>query len=119
MDAERAEQLDKLAVADRMGRMEPAGRGSKPRETDREMRFPAGAQEMIKMRGERNGFLPPIPESEQHADADAPETGGMTALGTGQAPVVVFLRSGRMQPRVGRTMVCLLVDDESLGARAN
>ena len=68
------------------------------------------------MRRECDGFFAPVPQPEQHADADAPESRGMSAFGTGEAPVVVFLRSGRVQACIGRTVICFLIDHEPFGS---
>ena len=115
VQAERADHLHKVAVVQRVGRLKSSGGGAQPRQADREMRLPACAQQMVEVRGQRDGLLAPVPQAEEHADADAAEPGGMPALGAGEAPVVILLRSRRVDLRVGRAVVCLLVDDEPLG----
>ena len=115
MQAESGEQLDEVAVAERVRRLESSRGGAQAREADGEMRFPAGAQQMVEVRGEGDGFVAPVPQTEEHADADAAEAGGVSAFRTSQAPVVIFFRTGGVQPRVGRAVVGFLVDDETFG----
>ena len=74
---------------------------------------------MIEVCGEGDGLLAPIPQAEKHADADAAEAGGVSAIRAGQSPVVILFRSGRVQARVGRAVVGLLVNDQSFRACAD
>ena len=118
VQAEGAEELDKIAVVERVGRFESAGGGAQSGEADGEVGFPAGAQEVVEVGGEGDGFFAPIPQAEEDADAETAEAGGVSALRAGEAPVVIFFWSGGVQAGVGRAMVSFVVDDEPLGAGA-
>ena len=47
VETESAEQLDEVAVVDRMRGLESAGGGAQTGEADREVRFPTGAQQVV------------------------------------------------------------------------
>ena len=93
--------------------LESAGGGAQTGEADREVGFPAGAEEIIKMGGEGDGLFAPIPQSEKHPDADASETGGVPAFRASQPPIVILFRSGNVYPGVGRAVVSFLINDKS------
>ena len=100
-----------------MLRLKIPRRRSQSWEAHRKERAPAGAVEVFEMRGQSEGLVAPIPEPEQRPDADAPESRGVTALGTIQSPVEILLRPKNMHLCIGRTVISLLVNHEPLRAR--
>lgn len=124
-DAEGAEELDHLAVGERVGGvglMEVVlgvGVGAHAGEGDGELCFPAGLEEVFEVCGEGECFPTPVGESEEGADADATEAAGVSAFGAFESPFELLLGSGGVEFAVGFLVVGFLVDDESFGSGLN
>lgn len=72
--------------------------------------------EVFQMGCQGEGFVLPVGEAKEGADADSAEASGVGAFGAFKPPVEIFLRSGGMEGGVGFTVVSFLVDDQPLGS---
>jgi len=86
-------ELNEVTIGHVGQRFELARARAEPREGNRELGFPAFAQEIIGMGGEANGFEAPIGQAIKGADAKPAETGGISALRSLEAPIEVALRA--------------------------
>src|SRR5213076_2727714 len=118
-NAQRAHQLNQIAIAHRKMRAKFAGRWTKTRNTYGEGRFPAAFKQIFDMRGQRDRFLAPRSQPKKRANSNATKTGVVAALGTGQAPAKILFWSGQMQLIINRAVICFLVNDETFRAPFN
>src|SRR5688572_30875232 len=77
--AQCAHELHKLAVRDLCERLEFACVGAKPRERNRDLRLPAGAEQIIAMQRETDRFEPPIGQAVKGSDSQSSESRGIRA----------------------------------------
>ena len=113
-DAQGADQLDKLRVAQFHARLKAAGARPNARKTHGELRLPALLQEVFQMGGQRARFRPPVRlQPEECSHADPAESSRIGALRAGEAPVKILLRPGGVKGSVGLAMIGLLIDDEA------
>src|SRR6266536_2901814 len=90
--AERAYQLHQVAVAHARERLEFAGAGPEARQRNRQLRFPACAQQIIRVGRDTERLETPVCQTQQRTDAQPAKTGGISALGRFQTPVEIALR---------------------------
>src|ERR1041384_791414 len=71
------------------------------------------------MRGERDRFVLPAPETEKRADAEPAKTGRVTALRTIKPVIKIPFGSGGMQFGINRALISFLINNETFSACAN
>src|SRR5437773_12065297 len=118
-NAQRAHQLNQIAIAHRKMRAKFAGRWTKTRNTYGEGRFPAAFEQIFEMRGQGDRFLAPRRQPKKRAYSKATKTGLVAALGTCQAPAKILLWSSQMQLTINGAVVGFLVNNETFCAGLN
>ena len=115
--AQRADELHEIPVAERKARLKFPRAWTQPRQADRELRLPATPQQPLQMRRQRARLRAPFHEPKQRPNTDPPKAARVGALRAREPPVVVPLRPRRVQFRIRRTIVSLLINYEPLRTR--
>lgn len=79
---------------------------------DGESGFPAVAEKVVEVRGERDGFVSPVGQTEESSDSDATKATGVGAFGAIEPPMEFLLGAGGVKLMVGVEVVGLLVNDQ-------
>ena len=116
-NAQRAYQMNEIAIAHGKVRAKFSGRRTKARDTYSEGRFPATFEQIFEMGREGDRFLTPRGQPKKRANSKATKTCFVAALGACQAPAKILFRSGQMQLIVDGAVIRFLVNNETFRAR--
>lgn len=81
--------------------------------------FPAVLLEVGKVRGKTFCLASPVGKTEEGADSESPEPGGISPFRAFKSPVEIFLWTRGMKLRVSGAIVALLIDNQSFTAGFN
>ena len=77
-------------------RLELSSAGTQARQRNGELRFPAMAQQVLRVGSKTEGFAPPVAQSEQRPNAQPPKAGRVGAFRRLESPIEIPLRAGGM-----------------------
>ena len=115
-EAERADQLHQLAITEMRERLEFTRAGAQARQRDGELRLPALAQQILRVRRDAEGFQPPVRQPIERAETEPAEARRVGALRRFQPPVEVALRPGGVHLGIHGAVVGFLVNDQTFRA---
>lgn len=112
--------MDEAAIIEREcgigGILIIAGVGTHAGERDGEAGLPAMFHEVVEMGRKGDGFVFPIGQAEECADADASKPPGVGPFGAIEPPVEFFLGPGGVEDFVGFLVIGFLINNESFCA---
>jgi hypothetical protein len=118
-DAEGTDELNEFAIGDGLRGIEFAGARSQAGKGKGELSFPAMAEEILGVGGEADGFMPPLGHAIKSADAEAPESRGVSALRGFETPIKIAFGPGGVHVLIDGAIVGFLINDEAFGAGLN
>ncbi len=111
-----ADELDEVAITHVSQWLEFTGAWTQTGQGNGQLRFPAVAKEIVRMRRDCDCFCAPVSEAEECTDTKSTKACRIGAFGSFQTPVKIPLWSGCVHVCVNLAIVSFLIDNQAIRA---